>query len=82
MNRLQADCGISTWGRKRPRNFRLALLIIDGLLLAFFVGATFLDDAPWLIGLDLAIAGLLSADVLARLWIADFRPRAFLRAHL
>ena len=62
------------------RNFRLALLAADLLLLAFFVASTFMRDAPWMTAANLAVAALIAMDWLARLWVHDRKLRYFRQA--
>jgi voltage-gated potassium channel len=59
------------------RNFRLALLAIDLLLLIFFVVTTFMRDAPWMVTANIAIAALIGTDFLARFWVHDRKLRYF-----
>jgi voltage-gated potassium channel len=59
------------------RVFRLALLAIDVALLVYFVSASFFHQEPWQVKADVAIAGFLIVEWLARLWIYDLRLKLF-----
>ena len=64
---------------KRARNFRIALLIFDLFTLVFFVTATLVPDTIFWHYAELIVAGLISFDVLIRLWIAPNRARFLTR---
>ncbi|MEZ5850554.1 MAG: ion channel [Hyphomicrobiaceae bacterium] len=59
------------------RYFRLTLLAIDVVLLAFFVIETFFYEASWGLWLGLTVGVLLAVDWMARFWIYDMRWRFF-----
>lgn len=53
--------------------FRYALITFDIVTIAFFVVSTFIDDRPWLAGIEIAIAAVIATDLLARFAIARRR---------
>lgn len=80
MERLQAELRALYQGSEPAgRHFRLLLLGLDVLLLGYFIASSFLDYDPWLRAVDLAVAAFIGADVLARLFVANFRLRDTLR---
>ena len=64
---------------RRSRIFRLGLLAFDIGTVIFFVIATLLPPTKLLHGWELAIAGIIAADLLIRLWIAPNRRRYLAR---
>jgi voltage-gated potassium channel len=56
-----------------PTAFRYALLVIDLLVIAFFILASFLPDGLIEHSIDYAIAVLIICDLMARLWISKSR---------
>lgn len=59
------------------RVFRLCVLVIDAVLLFYFVVSSFYPLAPWHVTTDLIIAGLLLLEWLVRLWVYDLRMKLF-----
>lgn len=57
----------------RSQRFRWGVLIFDVLTILFFVVSSFLTEAAWIRSAELVIAVVISADFLARLWIAPNR---------
>jgi voltage-gated potassium channel len=55
---------------RRAVRFRFALLAFDLVTIIFFIVASMLPPAPWVLLLDYLIAAVLLADFAARLWIA------------
>lgn len=67
------------YGKTRySRSFRFTLLIIDVLMLVYFIAATALPSDPLLRQIDYAIAGYIALDLLAR-FIAAPRKFAYLK---
>jgi len=62
----------------RAVRFNYGLLIFDVLVLAFFIIATFLDDAIWMRAVEISIALIVTMDFMVRLWIAKNRLRYIL----
>ncbi|MGE3914490.1 MAG: ion transporter [Hyphomicrobiaceae bacterium] len=62
---------------RTARIFRLILLSLDLMLLAYFVVGSFFYRESWHQTTDFAIAGLLIVEWLLRLWIYDLRMRFF-----
>lgn len=60
---------------KRATRFRYALLVFDGLSIAFFLATATLPLTPALIAVDAVIATLILADFVCRLWIAEDKAR-------
>ncbi len=60
------------------RNFRIASLIFEIVIMAFFVVASFLPHDLWLIIVELVIAAILLADFVARWWMSE-PPKAYFR---
>lgn len=56
---------------RRARRFRIALLVFDIAVVAFFVVTTFFHHHPWVIGVDFALGLVLLADLAARWWISE-----------
>ena len=63
----------------RARTFRIGLLIFDIFTLVFFVIATLVPSTKLWHYAELVIAGLISLDLLIRLWIAPNRGRYLTR---
>ncbi len=64
---------------KRAKRFRYAMLAFDLFTIAFFVLASFVHEAPWLRGIELALSVLIAADFLIRLWIAREKRKYLLQ---
>jgi voltage-gated potassium channel len=65
-------------GRSRQaRLFRYGLLAFDLASICYFVFSSLLAESNWIYGIDIAIAVIILADFLARLWIADSKARYF-----
>jgi len=60
---------------KRAEKFRYALLAFDIVTVCFFIAVSFLPVTPLILALDYAIAVVLIADFLARIWIAPHKLR-------
>lgn len=58
---------------RSARVFRYVMLAFDVLVLGFFLITTFMGVEPWIVAVDLVLAGVLFTDFLARLLIAE-RP--------
>jgi voltage-gated potassium channel len=52
------------------RTFQVASLVLELILLAYFVASSFVPHEGWIIAVDLLIALVLLADFVARWWIA------------
>lgn len=54
----------------RARRFRLALLVLDLAVVAFFVVTTFVEPRPWILAVDYVLGAVLLVDLAARWWVA------------
>ena len=59
--------------------FRWSLLALDIVTIALFIELTFIDEAPWMIALELSLGVLLLAELSARLYISHAPWRRLLR---
>ena len=67
-------------GRSRnARRFRFALLAFDVTSIIFFIVSSLSPPSIWIYALDAAIALVILADFLARLWISDDKKHFFTR---
>ena len=64
-------------GESASRSFRFALLAFDIASILFFIISSLMHDQRWIYGVDAAIALIIAADFLARLWISNSRKRFF-----
>ena len=58
---------------KTPRTFRYTLLLLDVVIVGFFILASFLPDGTFELSIDIMIATFLIIDFFARLWISEAR---------
>ncbi len=63
---------------RRAARFQYALIVVDVLIIFFFLTVTFMADAAWLLWVDLALAVLLALDLAARIYIAQHPVRQLL----
>ena len=63
----------------QARLFRYTVLAFDLATIAFFVVSSLMDNARWIILVDLLIAVMILADMAARAWIATSRKRYFMQ---
>jgi voltage-gated potassium channel len=59
----------------RARRFRFGLLLLDIVVIVFFIAVSFLQPSPWITAAEVAIGAVLIADFLARWWIC---PRSII----
>ncbi len=75
---LRRDIRLLYQGKsKKARRFRYWMLVFDILVIAFFIVASFVHDAPWLRAMEIVLSVLITVDFFIRLWIADSK-RAYL----
>lgn len=77
----QALRGLYTGNTRKARIFRYGLIIFDVLAIVFFIGSSLMDDEPWIYVADAVLAGLIAADLGARIWISD-RPWSEFRSFM
>jgi len=65
---------------RRSARFRFLLLAFDLVTITYFIIASMVTTAPWLVYIDVLIGLVLMADFAARLWIDDKRLEFFLSA--
>jgi voltage-gated potassium channel len=53
--------------------FRYTLFAIDLLVIAFIIVTSFMERAPWIVGLDVVCGLIVAADFGARMWISQNR---------
>jgi voltage-gated potassium channel len=63
---------------RRARTFRLSLLLLDILMIVFFVAVSFVPSSPWITFVEVSIGAVLVADFLARWWICP-KPADYFR---
>lgn len=62
---------------RAARNFRIASLVFEVLLIVFFISTSFVDNQNWILIADLVLAVILLADFLARWAINEPRSAYF-----
>ncbi len=73
---LRATFKILYEGRsQRARHFRYALLVLDFIIISYFVIISMIEVPPWLVIIDFSIAAIMLGDYIARLWIAKHKLR-------
>ena len=61
--------------------FRYALILFDGLTIAFFLATAHLQHGPFLIGFSMIVGFVILLDLAARLWIAGNPRKLLLRIY-
>jgi len=64
---------------RRAVRFRYGLLVFDIATISFFILTSMVEMTPMILALDIALAGILSLDFAARLWIEKDRLRYFMQ---
>ncbi|MBC8338923.1 MAG: potassium channel family protein [Alphaproteobacteria bacterium] len=63
----------------RAKRFRYGLLVLDLIVIGYFVAVSMIETQPWLVIVDFFIAAIMLADFLARLWVAKRKLRYLLQ---